>query len=316
MIATAICTETKQLIANNTLVHGKVFNVLTNDRHLISFLSDKILPAPRSICVDLPARQSMHVSGFLPGMSVAFSSTQVCIGSYLHIDLTRAREWDPHPTFNFDPIGEHLLVENIRSVRDILMCHGNLHGIAGITPFLLKTSPVAEERNPALNSAGELILPRINKLLACIISGDMESLRHAAGNVVGFGPGLTPSADDFLCALMASLLYSDAYYARNLSRTYQINNAIIGKIFERTTTLSAEMLSLAAQGWVAEGVRRLLLAVFAENGQRALKDRLLSVLDYGETSGTDLTAGVYAGCLLGMCLEDHGRTVNLASLLS
>jgi hypothetical protein len=260
----------------------------------------------------------MYVSGFVPGMPATFSFSEVCIGACFHIDLTGAQEWDSHPILDFDPIDEQFLAANIRSVRDILMRHGNLNGIGGIAPFLAMTNRfnVAEGRNLALNSACQFIFPRINKLLSCIISGNMGGIRHAADDVVGFGPGLTPSADDFLCGLMVCLLYSDAYYGRDPSRMHQINHAIIGNVRQKTTTLSAEMLRLAAQGRVAEAVRRLLHAIFTENNLRVLEDRVLSVLDHGETSGTDLAVGIYAGCLLATCFGDHGRSSNLASSLA
>jgi hypothetical protein len=306
--AIAICKNAKQIIESNNMLCGNVHsvfdnvcNVLTTDNDLIPLISCRVSNVPRSISLNLPIGESMYTLGLVKGMGVTFHIDKVCVATQFQIDLIGAKEWDPRPIFEFNRIEEMLLKRNVGNIGKILMHHGNFNGIANIGFLLNKQLPpfFSEERCSGLNTESRFILSRMKKLVDFIALDNLEGIRDASDEIVGFGPGLTPSADDFLSGLMVSLLYSSAYYGDDLARVYQINEAIIRRAAQRTTKVSEEMLKFAAEGQVAEGIRRLLLTIFSEN-KNSLEDSMLSVLDHGETSGSDLAAGIYIGCILGI----------------
>lgn len=111
-------------------------------------------------------------------------------------------------------------------------------------------------------------------------------LARAVEALVGLGPGLTPSGDDFLAGLVFALGRSGHPAAAVLRRA--IEEALERR---RTTALSAHFLRWAARGVAAaDGVRLVdaLLGGAAEGRAEALA----SVLRHGATSGSDWALGV------------------------
>ncbi len=312
MKAVAICKSAKELIERDKRMSGKiqsvfanVCNVQTKDNVLLSIISTRVWNVPRSICINLQDWDSMYSLGLKVGMDVIFQPDVVRFASPLRIDLAGAKVWDPLPVLQFSPIDSAVLKRNVETVGMILGQQGNFAGIGNVG-FLLFTQGAASicySNKLQQNATSRFLLPEIEKLLSFILADDLAGIEQTVQGIVGCGPGLTPAADDFLCGLMVSLLYSAANFGADLARAYQINRAIAAQVQNRTTRVSAEMLRLASEGQVAESVRRLLLTVFSHKDRKTLENAVLLVLDHGDTSGSDLVAGLYAGCNLGILLQ-------------
>jgi hypothetical protein len=108
--------------------------------------------------------------------------------------------------------------------------------------------------------------------------------------LIGLGPGLTPSGDDFLCGAMATLRY--------LGR-----GEVAGRLAERvlpparsgTSLISACYLRCAAQGEASEVLFNVLACVVS-GGKDGLDAHLDAVDAVGHTSGWDSLAGAAAVC--------------------
>jgi len=149
-------------------------------------------------------------------------------------------------------------------------------------------------------------LPRIVRLERALRADERRKLTAAVRELVGLGPGLTPSSDDMLAALVLLCML----YSKNLEGGQRLPVPIAQAVASlppgRTTVLSEEFLRQAAQGRGNERVMRLCSAVLT-GGHESVDRETKRVLGIGETSGTDAVLGIVLGTLF--CL---GRRPGLA----
>jgi hypothetical protein len=126
--------------------------------------------------------------------------------------------------------------------------------------------------------------PRIARLRNWIAAQLIRPTREPAPHdLVGLGPGLTPSGDDLLCgALVALHAIGETALARDLY-------AVIGNAArDATSPLSAACLKAAAEGQSAEPLHETIVALLAN---RSVARPLEAVARIGHTSGWDALAG-------------------------
>ena len=90
-----------------------------------------------------------------------------------------------------------------QALREIILSNGKPEGFAPLFT-ILEDDPSPLPDNLYVRYAAE----RIPALFAALRQKDAEAAAEAAYSIAGCGIGLTPSADDFLCGVMASVLAS------------------------------------------------------------------------------------------------------------
>jgi hypothetical protein len=139
-------------------------------------------------------------------------------------------------------------------------------------------------------AAGKKRVSPLPMLDAAAKNGDADAFMTAAVALAGWGPGLTPSGDDFLAGLMLSLW---AYYGER-ARPWCIQ--IAAAALPRTTRLSGAFLQAAANGLADARWHALLQALAGAPGIR-LEQAVRDALAFGATSGLDMLAGFLYGDL-------------------
>ncbi|MFI7133718.1 DUF2877 domain-containing protein [Nonomuraea sp. NPDC050153] len=116
----------------------------------------------------------------------------------------------------------------------------------------------------------------------------------AAEQLMGLGPGLTPSGDDVLAGLLVTLRHLGA--AAGAERAVWLADWLAATVtFDartRTTPISATLLHCAARGEASPEVTAVLRGV---TGAQALEPALRRLHRLGHTSGSDLAQGVAIG---------------------
>lgn len=115
---------------------------------------------------------------------------------------------------------------------------------------------------------------------------DTDAAAAAVAGLIGLGPGLTPSGDDLLAGLLATLVCFDQAGSEALAVR------ILGTAAGRTTELSWALLGQAALGNCCAQVSSLLHAVRADHEVAGAYRNLRGV---GHTSGAALALGVSLG---------------------
>ncbi len=166
---------------------------------------------------------------------------------------------------------------------------------AGVGPGLLG-SPLAPLRLPWRTTS--------RTLTGGLLAGEMASLPDRVSTLVGAGPGLTPSGDDLLCGILLGLRLHPRGSLSLVERLW----AVVRPRLTTTTSLSAALLTEAAQGYAVAPVIRLAEALARPAGDQGtdeglpatdatdVSDAVQAVLAIGHSSGADLLGGL-AGCL-------------------
>jgi hypothetical protein len=183
----------------------------------------------------------------------------------LHVRL--GRWWDPRPLVPEPGLRVDRLHRARRALPGPDRDHLARHGLAGAVASLA-TAAVA--RDP----------------------GRLDAVVEA---LIGRGPGSTPSGDDIVAGLLATL----AVLAPDDGPTTAWATALADRAVRRaarTTRLSATLLRCARDGAVAAAASRVLTLLVAPAGAgSALPQATADLARLGHTSGRDLLAGIAIG---------------------
>ena len=310
MKAVEMCLNTKKLLDNRSEIHGyvhsvfnRVCNIVTKDDLLIPVISNFVPNTPRSISLDLPMKESIKSLGLSRGMEIIIKNNVLkTVEEGFSLDLSEAKIWDAKPKFGSEKVEKAQFLKNLDILLSTFLHEGKFAGIAPVCLDLVENiiSKPFGDNSIVNNHYSSFILPRILKLIDAYTLGSTELLKAQAKQIVGFGPGLTPSADDFLTGFMVANIYAANYYGQEIEGVMELNRAISEDAEYRTTKVSSEMLHFASVGEVSENTRALMLSLFSDKNEAKLINNIRSVINNGETSGSDLIAGAYIGCILSL----------------
>jgi len=146
---------------------------------------------------------------------------------------------------------------------------------------------------PGVTSGGKYT-DRFGKLMESILhNADFNTLDQNFKDIIGYGIGLTPSADDFALGILAVYSSWDRVF-KNLAQACKAN-------IYRTNDISAEMLFHGSEKRFCEPIIKLFESP-------DISETTKSLLNIGYSSGHDILCGIYAGLIL-LC-EDQNH-INL-----
>lgn len=191
------------------------------------------------------------------------------------------------------PADESTLMSNLRAMKTLLQREGKPGGLLGTTP-----SP-----DGFAIAAGQLLRRETRRLSEALTRGDARRAQAHARAIVGLGPGLTPSGDDFLVGMLAVLNVPGHPGGSHLPAVVE---AICGAAGS-TNDISFAALSRAVAGAVPQPLIDLIEAVM-HRASGDLAAAVRRVLQIGSSSGTDIACGVwsaFASCARGAVGSGH-----------
>ncbi len=213
-----------------------------------------------------------------PGETVVLSGCGLQ-GSRWSLDASMASVWRP-PAWS--PVaGQRALIE---ATTHLVRLAEELAPPDGLAPLLLRA------RSGCAGAAFDRVAgPRVDALahwLARRLDPGVAGEEPPPVDLLGLGPGLTPSGDDALCGALLAL---DALGAR--TPRDMLASAVLAAAPAATTPLSACFLAAAAQGLGSEALHDFIAAlVSADLGVLAPATAALGRI--GHSSGWDALAGV------------------------
>jgi hypothetical protein len=251
----------------------------TAEGELYALVLPEVGNSPNSVVVVLPPGGNFLSCGFVEKKQfMAIGSNTLVVDDWV-FDLSEAGLWaveDLH-----DGLSRGKMRENFFILKRQMAGKGYPEGLGGLLA----------DRNPDvyLVKAAAKVLPQ---LYEAIRSLDQVGVYRSAQSLVGLGPGLTPSGDDFLSGFMLSLFWGTRALAIDMKGILQCNQEIVRAAKGRTNLISYTQLLYAAKGQGAEHIYRLIKALYyGENGEE-LKEAINQVLKLGSTSGSDVIAGI------------------------
>jgi hypothetical protein len=263
-------------------VRGRVLSVLSNAFYLQSEMGHIVcVVGPQAEDGPLTLRLS-HIRSQLdavraePDARFSMSSGLIAIVGVAQIELGHARSWKAIAP---DCVGS--AAEQERAAHEL-------------SRILLEYSPRTHSPGLARLAAQEL-KNRSARLARAIEQSSNERIRDAAFNLLGLGPGLTPSGDDIVMGTVAMLLWRAHLGMLSFEQVDRLVQDIRAEAAcKRTNLISARLLYYACQGTLYEPAMALGAALIAGEikSVRGLARRLLLI---GSSSGADMAVGMLAG---------------------
>jgi len=213
----------------------------------------------------------------------------------LALDRARSTRWEP-PTSALDAGTATTFMTGCRAlVRDLHALGRPLGTPGGLAALLL------EQPRPATTEAQllERALPAARALGTACARDDWRAAADAAGDLVGLGPGLTPSGDDFVggAFFVKALLAGAGLCDRDgwTAAATRVSNLAA----TRTHPISAALLDdlLRGEGW--QPLHDLARAL-AGADTAAARVAARTLVGLGHSSGWDLLAGFLTGSAAGI----------------
>lgn len=167
----------------------------------------------------------------------------------------------------------------------------NLFAQIGKGELLLAARQVLTHTPSQLSSIGRYLAEVLEQLDSM---RETEAVVKYTLRLLGVGEGLTPSGDDFLCGLLASLTLLN--HLPNAATLRERLSASLRENLSSTSRISREYLLHAMEGQFTALVRQLVLVNAQEQDFVPVLNELRSI---GHSSGSDFLIGMYFGLTLG-----------------
>jgi hypothetical protein len=281
---TRIAADTWGAFAHRRVVPGAAGLVLACFEHslylklatpvLVCVGDERIGRGPLNVCVS--PHDWRLLSSCLAGDAVRVTADAVTIGERAVLPLNEGSRWRPRSirADHRPAIAIELLVRNALARAPADGLFRPALGESTRSP----SSPLGRIASPAIDA--------FRSWLGCSPSnGKVTPPPAVIANLIGLGPGLTPSGDDLLAGslIMLTTLRMDKHRAA-------LWEYIAPKLDAGTSEISAAHLLAAAQGEGHEAIHDIVAAVLAA------PDRMPAALDHidtlGHTSGWDAAAGL------------------------
>jgi len=213
-----------------------------------------------------------------PGERVKISSASIdWIDEKISLSFANAKIWSAPEA----PEIRELPASRFQRLLEITTKVSAVKGQLGFTPLLLPILglPKGDELPEELNPVWLKIQPLLENLPNLTITRIFDRLN----GLIGYGRGLTPGGDDLLTGFLLAL-------ARWDYKISELGQAFSRAAYQRTTTLSANLIECAANGQADERLIRVVDAVVT--GTRPLQPCVDNLLGYGNSSGADVLAGI------------------------
>ncbi|MDP2966422.1 MAG: DUF2877 domain-containing protein [Pelolinea sp.] len=124
-------------------------------------------------------------------------------------------------------------------------------------------------------------------------------------DLMGLGPGLTPSGDDLLVSLLLSVIVTNPEPIRSFALGVARELAKIS--MDRTTCVSINQYLNAGEGYVSERFMDVIDSIINLDDEMKLLQRAKCMISFGETSGLEILIGLLVG--ISLSLEFHQKNV-------
>lgn len=279
---------------------GTIVSIFSNTIYLLSssqellWVSQEGLPAHRR-CI-----QTRISEGDLqPGMDFIVRDQKLILGYRIEVNLSNTKLWDP-PTICFKLIPPISVTNAIyRNLIAEITTTSTGEGLGQIIPLIpslsdLNVTPPRLSKNPFIVRS----FNSITKIARACLSRNITEITRESEDLIGLGPGLTPSGDDFLGGLFFTLFYLKNSFPDEIKWDKKPIQDFILKARSLTNQISYPILSDLAEGYGPEPLHDLITAFLQVNTGSQLINSIQQIIKIGHSSGWDMLAGALTAMLM------------------
>jgi len=279
---------------------GRVLAVVSGAVYLaglgeeILWLTHQGLPAHRR-CIQAP----FQTDGLCSGVGCWVRHGRLVLGDCVAIDLADASVWEPPANCP----GQATVLPLVNAgFRRFLAALGSPEVGKGLGQAVPLIAALARREDLPVTSPEDhlmaLALRPITRAARACLGRDTQRLIWASEQLIGLGPGLTPSGDDYAGGLLFTVHHLKSAYPSEFGWDPEGVLDLLHKAYPLTNAISHTVLSDLAYGHGPEPLHDLLNAFLQAKPVEHLLVSVDRLTGIGHTSGWDMLAGVLTGMLL------------------
>jgi hypothetical protein len=278
---------------------GKVLAVFSNCIYLsgrageIFWVGQEHLPMHRR-CITAPFQpHSLRL-----GQAFFTEGSLLKIGGVVVIDLDRAEKWKPFIIGPDETDSMTMVNDRLNHLFSILSMPNPDTGLGPAVPVI---SAIVEGRDPEKTPPDPFFTHAIPPILAitkACLCEDIVRVTQMARELIGLGPGLTPSGDDFLGGLFFVFHFLKRIFPEDFFWDEQPILDLIDWSSSRTHPISHAILSDLSSGHGPEPLHDILNFLLSGGDRNKMLLNIDRLCGIGNTSGSDIIAGLLTGMLV------------------
>jgi len=233
-----------------------------------------------------------------PGQRFFVQNSTLFVGDSCLIDLCSLKDWIP-PTIL---LGQAKRLAEVRHRCDqffgFIQCLGPLEGLGRLIPLISK---MAEGKKisftPPDFAPARFLLPILEIGKACL-GRDMAEILEKGKELIGLGPGLTPSGDDFLGGLLFSTCILKEIYPEVFRWDHNRISDFTALARSQTNPISHAFLNDFSIGQGPAHLHELMNFLIQGGDFEKAISTVVPFLRFGHSSGGDVLAGLMTGMLM------------------
>jgi hypothetical protein len=220
------------------------------------------------------------------------------ISDQVILDLNPATEWKSFAVGPERAKPLNVVRACVRQLLEAVIGFGNAKGLGQMIPLI---SSLVDGNKQAIAATAPLLAKARNSILdlatACL-EFDTPEVTRKGRELVGLGPGLTPSGDDFLGGLLFAAHSLQTAYPQNFNWKEGPVMDLIDWAFTQTHLISHAILRDHALGHGPEPLHDVVASLLNGQDLSCTMEGVERLLRIGETSGWDILAGILTGMFL------------------
>ncbi|MCI0453734.1 MAG: DUF2877 domain-containing protein [Candidatus Dadabacteria bacterium] len=280
-------------------VFDRALYIRIGSNSILTVIKDKDYISPTSILLRNPEDYDLKSIGIKDGMRVEGDKHVLSIGdNLLAIKLARSSIWGSpaFPKHAFIKLSDVSL--NLRVLRDVIYTSPSREGLVPLLENVELYGPLQFFLHKQEPTISERARPNIETLMWGLYRYDLDMAVKKALPILGLGPGLTPSCDDFLAGLMLSLNLGGRALLKKREGEIGFYRKVSAEICRmakvKTTIYSQVLLNQARVGEGPKAVVELIHGLLTKDPNH-VAGATKNVMKIGETSGADIAIGIYYG---------------------
>ena len=247
----------------------------------LNFLSFESYRGP--LTINLPPNDGL-IQMIVAGMGINISPGNFFVpNTGLWISLEEAEIWEPEAPAS-DLVSKEIRQARLVSLANRIIDAKYNSGLVPLLPHLLQI----DDPGRSINNGPPALHDEILQLGQQMIFTNNLPVAASAERLLGSGSGLTPSGDDFILGMLLVFNRWQSLYLK-LSKLDQFNSHLVEAAYQKTTTLSGNLIECSSLGLGNERlIQTLDWIVSGKDEEMDLVDNLLS---WGSSSGVDAFVG-------------------------
>ncbi|MBI4495920.1 MAG: DUF2877 domain-containing protein [Deltaproteobacteria bacterium] len=234
-----------------------------------------------------------------PGMDFLAMDGHLHIGDELVIDLSGTTVWSPPAVKRGRVVPLSIVNRCFQQLVAAFPANGREDGLGQLIP-LASAFAAGEEMAGDFPEGSVVAKARgsVERIAQVCLRRDIVSMMHGLWELVGLGPGLTPSGDDFVGGLLFVAHCLNVSYPDEFGWENGAVGELLARAYTETNRISHTILSDLALGHGPQPLHHLMVSLLQGGQAKSIMPHIIQLLRIGHTSGWDLLAGFITGMLL------------------